>query len=79
MGSSNLVTQPGNSTSTWWLRGSSLSRHDAIVPKLESATDSGIRLSNITLSAGPDITYKYEVTVVGPGAISFRINNESIG
>jgi hypothetical protein len=79
MGTSNLVTQQGDSTFTWSTTGGSLDTHDAIVPKLEDATtNSGIRFSDITLSIGP-VKYTYTVTAVGPGVISFRTNNESIG
>ena len=85
MGRSILVTQNGNTTSSWTLWGyTSLSDHLLIVPGWEGGFGSDIRISNITLSKetfNDEMinVYHCDVTVIGPNALAFRIYYEDIG
>jgi hypothetical protein len=78
MASSNQVTQNGNSTSNWILSGGSVSNHDVVVVQLDNTTpNTSVEISNIRLSISPN-RYSFDVTVHGPDAVAFRINNTGI-
>jgi hypothetical protein len=73
---SNQVTQNGNTTVNWTATGSSLSTHDAIVVKPTSGS-SGLRINSITARLSPT-RYTVSVSVVGAGAMAFRLAAEQM-
>ena len=78
MASSNQVTQNGNTTQGWVLSGGSVSNHDVIVVQLDNTTPAtAVQISNIRLFINPN-RYAFDITVVGPDAVAFRINNAGI-
>ncbi len=78
MGSSNQVTQNGNTTQNWVLSGGGVSNHDAIVVELDNTTpNTGVTISNIEGFISPN-RYSFDITVVGPDAVAFRINNTGV-
>jgi len=72
----NQVTQNGNTTVSWNVTGSALSTHDAIVVKPTSG-GSGLRINSITARLGPT-RYSVSVSVVGAGAMAFRLAAEQM-
>jgi hypothetical protein len=79
MGSSNQVTQNGNTSLVWVRRGGGLSNHDVIVPQVDNASNSGVRISDVTFFQVPEFTYSVRITVEGSDAVAFRVNNGAIG
>jgi hypothetical protein len=78
MGSSNQVTQNGNTTRTWTLSGSGVSNHDTVVVQLDNTTPStSIELMNVRGLINPN-RYVVDVKVIGPDAVAFRLNNTDI-
>lgn len=77
MGSSNQVTQNGNTTCGWTLTGS-VSNHDVIVLQLDNGGPggSGVTISNVVNRGN---AYDFAVTVVGSDAVSFRANFSAVG
>jgi len=79
MGSSNQVTQNGNTTQNWVLSGGGISNHDVIVLQLDNTTpNTAVSISNIRTLINPN-RYSFLVSVVGPDAVAFRANNAGIG
>ena len=75
MASSNQATQNGNITQTWQLDGGSTSNHDVVVVQLDNTTpNTAVRISNIRVLINPN-RYLFDISVVGPDAVAFRINN----
>ena len=78
MASSNQVTQNGNTTQNWVLSGGPVSNHDVIVVELDNTTpNTSVTLSNVNGFINPN-RYSFNVTVNGPDAVAFRINNAGI-
>jgi hypothetical protein len=77
MGTSNQVTQNGNTTVGWAVQGGSISNHDTIVIALDNAGGSGVKLSDLAVWLNPT-RYSFSTTVVGPDAVAFRVNNGGI-
>ena len=72
MASTNQVTQNGNSTQTWTLTGGS--NHDVVVVQLDNTTpNTAVQISNIRLFINPN-RYTFDIRVIGPSAVAFRIN-----
>ena len=78
MGSTNQVTQNGNTTCGWTTWGGDISNHDVIVLQLDNPGPggSGVMMSNLVNRGS---AYDFAVTVVGSDAVSFRANNSSVG
>jgi hypothetical protein len=73
--SSNQATQNGNTTQTWQISGGSTSNHDVLVVQLDNTTPStAARISNVRVLINPN-RYLFEISVIGPDAIAFRINS----
>jgi hypothetical protein len=70
------VVQNGNTVGTWIVTGSSLSRADAVVARLDSGS-SGIRVEHTTLKLNP-LSYSSQVRTVGAGAVAFRLSAEEM-
>lgn len=78
MGSSNQVTQNGNTTQNWVLSGGGISNHDVLAVELDNTTpNTGVTISNIQEFINPN-RYSFDITVVGSDAVAFRINNNGI-
>jgi hypothetical protein len=78
MGSSNQVTQNGNTTRTWTLSGSGVSNHDTVVIELDNTTpNTSVELLNMRGFISPN-RYVVDVKVIGPDAVAFRLNNTDI-
>lgn len=78
MASSNQVTQNGNSTQNWVLSGGPVSNHDVLAIELDNTTaNTSVTLSNLREFINPN-RYSFDVTVNGPDAVAFRINNAGI-
>lgn len=78
MASSNQVTQNGNTTQTWVLSGGAVSNHDVVVVQLDNTTpNTAVRISNIRVLINPN-RYSFDISVIGPDAVAFRINNTGI-
>ncbi len=78
MGSSNQVTQNGNTTRTWTLSGSGVSNHDTVVIELDNTTPTtAVELMNVRGFINPN-RYVVDVKVIGADAVAFRLNNSSI-
>ncbi len=78
MGSSNQVTQNGNTTQNWVLSGGGVSNHDIVVVELDNTTpNTGVTISNIRGFINPN-RYSFDINVGGPDAVAFRINNSGI-
>ena len=76
MASSNQVTQNGNTTMGWVLSGGS--NHDVVVLQLDNTTpNTAVQIQNIRLFINPN-RYAFEVRVVGPDAVAFRVNSTGI-
>jgi len=85
MGTSNQVTQNGNTSQTWVLSGGDVSNHDVIVVRLDNTTpDTSVEISHVRIGervnqqGGVDPIYSFDITVVGPGAVAFRIDNQGV-
>ena len=71
-------SQNGNTTQTWVLSGGPVSSHDVIAVQLDNTTsNTAVTVSNVRVFINPN-RYAFEVTVVGPDAVAFRINNAPI-
>jgi hypothetical protein len=78
MASSNQVTQNGNTTLNWVLSGGAVSNHDVVVVQLDNTTpNTAVRISNIRGLISPN-RYSFDISVLGPDAVAFRINNTGI-
>jgi hypothetical protein len=78
MASSNQVTQNGNTTQNWVLSGGTVSNHDVIVVQLDNTTpNTAVQISNIRLLINPN-RYSFDIRVIGPDAVAFRINNADV-
>lgn len=78
MASSNQVTQNGNTTQTWTLSGGSVSNHDVVTVQLDNTTAStAVQILNVREFINPN-RYTFDVKVIGPDAVAFRINNAGI-
>lgn len=71
------VTQLGNTTREWTASGSALSTHDAIVAKPTAGVGSGVRINSITAFLSPT-RYVISITIVGTGAMAFRVAAEEM-
>ena len=70
------VTQNGNTTLSWHITGSSLSRADAIVVRPVSGS-SGLKINNVTARIGPN-SYDVSVSVLGGAAMAFKFSAEEM-
>ena len=70
------VSQNGNTTQHWVVTGSALSTHDVVVVGPTSGS-SGLRVNNWIVRRNPT-SYTVSVTVVGAGAMSFRLYAEQM-
>jgi len=78
MPSSNQVTQNGNTTQAWQLGGGSTSNRDVIVVQLDNTTpNTAVQISNVRVLINPN-RYLFDIRVVGPDAVAFRINNAAV-
>lgn len=78
MASSNQITQNGNTTQGWVLSGGAVSNHDVVVVQLDNTTpNTAVQISNIRLLINPN-RYVFNISVLGPDAVAFRINNTGI-
>lgn len=72
MATTNQVTQNGNSIQSWTLTGGS--NHDVVVVQLDNTTpNTAAQISNIRLFINPN-RYTFDIRVIGPDAVAFRIN-----
>jgi hypothetical protein len=72
MASTNQVTQNGNTTQNWVLSGAS--NHAVLVVQLDNTTpNTAVRISDIRLFISPN-RYSFDISVIGPAAVAFRIN-----
>ena len=78
MASSNQVTQNGNTTLNWVLSGGGISNHEVVVVELDNTTpNTGVQISNTRVLINPN-RYSFDITVVGPDAVAFRINSTGV-
>jgi hypothetical protein len=72
----NVVTQNGNSTGTWFITGGGLSTHDEVVVH-PTAGGSGLRVNNVTVTTNP-LKYAVSLSVVGGAAMAFSFSGEQV-
>lgn len=70
------ITQNGNTTLSWHVTGSALSSADAIVVRPVSG-NSGLKINSVTARIGPH-SYDVSVSVIGAGAMAFKLSAEEM-
>jgi hypothetical protein len=75
MGTSNIVTQRGNSTVTWILEGGDVGLRDLIVTFRTYGGNSGIKIEDVASFANGNRRYEPTTTVVGPDPVKFALVN----
>jgi hypothetical protein len=69
-------TQNGNTTVSWHITGSALTRGDAIVVRPNSGS-SGLKINSVTARISPN-SYDVSLSVIGGAAMAFQFSAEEM-